>query len=90
MGAGSSVNWGPGDKQSQSQESEFTLLSLYAHSNFFQDNWKCHTPVGSCAEANLVSRIPAPSIKANRMPPMAAEPTMATGPSEEKSKSRVH
>lgn len=45
---------------------------------------KRHIPVGSCAEANLVSKIPAPSIKANRMPPMAAEPTMATGPSEEK------
>lgn len=40
-------------------------------------NWG---PVGSCAEANLVSKIPAPSIKANRMPPMAAEPNMATGP----------
>lgn len=42
---------------------------------------KCYSPVGNCEEANLVSRIPAPSINAKRIPPMAAEPTMATGPS---------
>lgn len=35
-------------------------------------------------EANLVSRIPAPSIKARRIPPIAADPTMATGPSGNK------
>lgn len=40
-------------------------------------NWG---PVGNCEEANLVSRMPAPSINASRIPPMAAEPTMATGP----------
>lgn len=40
-----------------------------------------YSPVGNCAEANLVSKIPAPSIKASRIPPIAAEPTMATGPS---------
>jgi hypothetical protein len=39
--------------------------------------------LGNCAEANLVSKIPAPSIKARRMPPIAADPTMATGPSED-------
>lgn len=38
--------------------------------------------MGNCAEANLVNKMPAPSIKARRMPPIAAEPTMATGPSE--------
>jgi hypothetical protein len=41
------------------------------------------SPLGNCAEANLVNKIPAPSIKASRMPPIAAEPTMATGPSED-------
>lgn len=40
------------------------------------------SPLGNCAEANLVNKIPAPSIKARRMPPIAADPTMATGPSE--------
>ena len=40
-----------------------------------------HVPVGNCDEANLVSKMPAPSIKASSMPPIAAEPTMATGPS---------
>jgi len=40
-----------------------------------------HLPVGNCAEANLVSRIPAPSINASSIPPIAAEPNMATGPS---------
>lgn len=44
---------------------------------------KCYSPVGNCEEANLVSRIPAPSINASRIPPMAAEPTIATGPSTE-------
>lgn len=44
---------------------------------------KCYSPVGNCEEANLVSNIPAPSINASRIPPMAAEPTMATGPSTE-------
>lgn len=58
-------------------------LSKRTEVNRFKVNLRCHTPVGSCADANLVSKIPAPSIKANRMPPMAAEPTMATGPSEE-------
>lgn len=42
-----------------------------------------HSPVGNCEEANLVSKIPAPSINASRIPPMAADPTMATGPSTE-------
>lgn len=36
-------------------------------------------------EANLVKRIPAPSIKARRIPPIAADPTMATGPSKNRS-----
>lgn len=39
------------------------------------------SPLGNWAEANLVNKIPAPSIKARRMPPIAADPTMATGPS---------
>lgn len=42
-----------------------------------------YSPVGNCDEANLVSKIPAPSINASRTPPMAAEPTMATGPSKD-------
>lgn len=56
---------------------------MHAAFFFLVIDLKSHKPVGSCAEANLVSKIPAPSIKANRMPPMAAEPNMATGPSEE-------
>lgn len=39
-------------------------------------------PFGNCADANLVNRIPAPSIRARRIPPIAADPTMAIGPSE--------
>lgn len=42
-------------------------------------------PFWNCAEANLVKRMPAPSIKARRIPPIAADPTMATGPSKNKS-----
>lgn len=78
-------SWGKAEsgKRSIYITGQFTLFSLHLY-GIFLSNWKCHTPVGSCAEANLVSRIPAPSIKANRMPPMAAEPTIATGPSEEK------
>ena len=47
-------------------------------------NFFLHSPVGNCDEANLVRRIPAPSINANSMPPIAAEPTMATGPSKDR------
>lgn len=61
----------------------YKISILYCLCVFSITNLKRYLPVGNCDEANLVSRIPAPSIKANRMPPMAAEPTMATGPSEE-------
>lgn len=44
---------------------------------------KYDSPVGNCEEANLVSKIPAPSINASRIPPIAAEPNMAIGPSTE-------
>lgn len=50
---------------------------------------KYNSPVGNCEEANLVSRIPAPSINASRIPPMAAEPNMATGPSMDKPKALI-
>lgn len=50
---------------------------------------KYNSPVGSCEEANLVSRIPAPSINASRIPPMAAEPNMATGPSMDKPRALI-
>lgn len=61
---------------------------------FFKNKWKhfltlerhsCkpYSPFGSCDEANLVRRIPAPSISASSMPPIAAEPTIATGPSKD-------
>lgn len=56
-----------------------SFMSLF----IFHTRQLCYSPVGNCEEANLVSRIPAPSIRASRMPPMAAEPTMATGPSAE-------
>lgn len=54
-----------------------TLITVCLHQ-------KHHSPVGICEEANLVSKIPAPSINASRIPPIAAEPTIATGPSTEK------
>lgn len=51
---------------------------------------KYYSPVGNCEEANLVSKIPAPSINASRIPPMAAEPTIATGPSTEEQSVLMH
>lgn len=64
----------------------FHLGKCLTSLNINDTNFKYHkkySPVGNCEEANLVSKIPAPSIKPSRMPPMAAEPIIATGPSTE-------
>lgn len=68
--------------------SPFILSHTFTNTNLKLK--KCYSPVGNCEEANRVSRIPAPSINANRIPPMAADPTMATGPSmDEQGLSRI-
>lgn len=40
------------------------------------------SPLGNWADAKRVNKMPAPSMRARRTPPTAADPTMATGPSE--------
>lgn len=63
--------------------------SSVSFTEFIKKSPKYYSPVGSCEEANLVSRIPAPSINASRIPPMAAEPNMATGPSMDKPRALI-
>lgn len=47
------------------------------------------SPLGNCEEANLINKMLAPAIKARRMPPIAADPATATGPSEDISNKEV-